>query len=103
MLLVTGEIERITDRKAGNPGNEWTEHTLVVRDWGQTLYVTASRELVESGLPKVGEKVALDVSVRAYVNREQKAGHGFTAFRRNAEAEAQLFGDSKAAPLRAAQ
>lgn len=100
MLLVTGEIERITERQAGNAGNQWTEHTLVVRDWGQTLYVTAAREMVEAGLPDVGARVALDVSVRAYVGREGKAGHGFTAFRRNAEAEGKLFGS---AALRAAQ
>lgn len=100
MLLITGTVDRIQEREAGQPGNTWIEKTLVVRDWGQTLYVTAARELVEAGLPQPGDQVALDCSVRAYVNREGKAGHGFSAFRRNSEAEGRLF--TATAPLRAA-
>lgn len=94
-LLVTGEIERVTERQAGNAEYQWTEHTLIVRDWGQTLYVTAGRELAESSdMPKQGDRVALEVSVRSYLNREGKAGHGFTAHRRNAEIEGRLYGPS---------
>lgn len=93
MLLVTGQIERVTSRKAGrSDGEQWDEFTLVVRDWGQTLYVVAGRELVESSaMPSEGDQVALEVSVRSYVNREGKPGHGYTGHRRNAEAESRLY------------
>lgn len=92
MLLITGEVERVTEREAGQPGNTWIERTLVVRDWGQTLYVTVGRELADVGVPEVGERVALDVSVRTYVSKKTgEAGHSFTAFRRNAEVESRLF------------
>jgi hypothetical protein len=103
MLLVTGKIERVQTRQAGREPETWTEHTLVVRDWGQTLYVTAAKDFVESGLPNEGEMVALDVSVRSYLGRDNKPGHGYTAFRRNSEAESALFGSEQAKPLRAAQ
>lgn len=100
-LLITGEVERITEREAGVPGNTWVERTLVLKDWGQTLYVTAGRELSESGLPAVGDKVALEASVRAYVKKGQtEAGFGFTGHRRNAEAEKALYGNT--APARVA-
>ena len=100
MLLITGKVESIQEREAGTPGNTWIERTIVVRDWGHTLYVTAGRELVDSGLPAEGDSVALEVAVRPYVNkRTNEPGHGFTAFRRNADAESKLFG---AAGLRAA-
>jgi hypothetical protein len=92
MLLVTGQVEDVREREAGKPGNTWIEHTLVVKDWGQTLYVTCVADFVKAGLPQKGENVALDVAVRAYVGRDEKPGHGYSAFRRNTEAEAKLFG-----------
>lgn len=95
-LLVTGEVDRIQEREAGLPGNTWIEKTIVVRDWGQTLFVTVGRQMDEDGaVPSVGERVALDVSVRSYVSKKTgEAGHGYTAHRRNSEAEAVLFGSS---------
>jgi hypothetical protein len=94
MLLITGEIERVTTREAGNPGNTWTETTLVVRDWGQTLYATVGKDF--GPVPVEGDRVALEVSVRSYVSRKRagEAGHGYTAHRRNSEAEAALFRSS---------
>ena len=98
MLLITGEIERVTTRKAGRPGEQWDEQTLIVRDWGETLYVTVGRTMEEShAVPQAGDRVALECSVRAYVRRENgnltgQAGFGYTAHRRNAEAEKALYG-----------
>jgi len=99
MLLITGEVERVQTREAGLPGNTWTETTLVVRDWGQTLYATITRDF--GPLPEPGTRVALDVAVRPYVRKDGTAGHGYTAFRRNGDAEAALFGAAEK-PLRAA-
>lgn len=90
MLLITGEVDRITTRKAGTPGREWDEQTIVVQDWGVTLYCTVARDFGDLPLP--GEKVALVVSVRAYVRKDGQAGHGFTALRRNVDAESSIFG-----------
>jgi len=92
MLCVTGRVESVRTREAGNAGNTWTEHTLVVRDWGQTLYVVAGRELVEAGLPAAGEDVVLEVSVRPYLSRKTgEAGAGYTAHRRSPDLEAKVY------------
>lgn len=91
-LLVTGEIEHIIDRPVSFDGKSWTEHTLVVKDWGATLYLVASREMNEAGLPDPGSKVALEAGVRAYNRKDGGAGYGLTAIRRNAEAEKALYG-----------
>ena len=80
-LVVTGTVSRINEREAGNPGNTWMEHTLVVEDWGQTQFVTAGRELTEAGLPQPGQIVALVCAVRAYVGRTGEAKAGLTALR----------------------
>lgn len=101
MLLITGQVEAIREREAGNPGNTWIESTIIVKDWGQTLYVTAVEDFVKAGLPREGEMVALDVAVRPYVRKDGQAGHGYSAFRRNAEAESKLF--AAATKLAAAQ
>jgi hypothetical protein len=102
MLLVTGVCDRIQEREAGRAPDTWIEKTIVVRDWGQTLYCTVARDFGE--LPESGESVALDVSVKSYVSKKDPttAGHQYTAFRRNPEAESALF-TGAAAPLRAAQ
>lgn len=105
MLVVTGQVERVQERTAGNPERgTWVEQTLVIRDWGQTLYVTASQDFVSAGLPSSGDWVAIDVAVDAYVNTKTgKAGHSFKGFRRNLEVEGKLYGEgSQATQLRAA-
>lgn len=100
-MLVTGKVERVTQRDAGNPGNTWVEHTIVVADWGRTLFVTASKALIESGLPEEGEMVALDVFARGFVNKKGEAGVGFTGTARNAEAEAALYAAERVSGVRA--
>lgn len=97
MLLVTGECDGVITREAGNPGNTWVETTIVVRDWGQTLYVTMGRNF-KGDTPAEGERLALNVSVRTYVKKTNgEAGHGYVAHGRNAEAESALFGRLTAA------
>jgi hypothetical protein len=93
--IVTGILTDVREREAGNPGNTWTERTLVVADFGVTYYLVVGRDF--GTLPAKGDNVAIDVSVRPYVRRDGSAGHGLQAIRRNTEAEAGLFGLASAA------
>lgn len=83
-LVVTGTVSRINEREAGPQGNTWVERTLVVEDWGQTQYVTASRELA-GALPEAGETVALVCAVRTYKAKDGEPRFGLTGLRRHAE------------------
>lgn len=94
-LLVTGQLDRITEREAGNAGNTWTERTLVVQDWGQTVYLTVARDF--GPLPAPGDSLAVNVSLRPFVRKDGNAGVGYTALSRNTEAELAL-GFRKPAP-----
>lgn len=93
-LIVTGQLDRITERTAGTPGREWTEQTLVIQDWGQTVFCTVSRDF--GALPAPGERIAVNVVVRPFVRKDGNAGHGYTALGRNAEAEEALYGSRAA-------
>ena len=93
-LVVIGKVSRINEREAGNAGSTWIERTLVVEDWGQTQFVTVGKELEDSGVPQVGEDVALVCAVRAYPTSNGNnvkefsgvrvgANYGLTALRRH--------------------
>ncbi len=84
-LVLTGQLARVQEREAGTPGNTWTEQTLVVQDWGQTVYATVARDFGD--LPKVGESVVLAVIPRAYVRKDGTAGCGYTALHQTALAD----------------
>jgi hypothetical protein len=90
MLLVTGILDRVTEREAGRPGETWIERQLVIRDWGTTQYVKiGSRDFGPD--PSPGDLIAVEVSVDAYVSKKDgRAGFSLTGWRRNAETEAAL-------------
>jgi hypothetical protein len=91
MQLIIGKLARIQTREAGNPGNTWTETTLVIQDFGVTHYATVARDF--GPLPAEGEEVAVSVGVRAYVKKsDNSAGFGLTAFRRETQIESALNG-----------
>lgn len=79
-LSVSGRVSRIIDRDVNNVSNPFVERTYVIEDWGQTLYAVRARNF-EGGEPSEGDTVTLGVSVRAYVNKDGKAGYGLTAHR----------------------
>lgn len=85
-LVLAGQLTRVQERQAGTPGNTWTEQTLVVQDWGQTIYATVGRDFGE--LPKVGSPVVLAVAVRPYVRgKDGTPGVGYTALHETALAD----------------
>lgn len=83
-LVVSGTVSRINEREVNGASGSWMERTLVIEDWGQTQFVTASREL-SNDLPAQGETVALVVAVRTYVGKDQSARFGLTGLRRHDE------------------
>lgn len=95
-LLITGEVDRLTERTAGSPGNQWTEHTAVVVTRGATYYVVLGGDLLDEhskqpvGLAP-GDRVVLEVGVRGYVRKTGDVGVGYTGYRRNSEAEKALY------------
>ena len=108
-LLITGEVERITERQAGSPGNQWTEYQAEIKDWGATRYVTLQGDLLvkdsqgnATGYTGIapGDKVAIEVAVKPYARKgnANDLGHSLTGFRRSPEVEKGLFGS----PVRAA-
>jgi hypothetical protein len=84
MLVITGTLERIAERKAGprdDPSKQWDEQELVIADYGVTHYAKVGRDF--GALPERGESVAVAVSEQPYYSqRSGRPGVGFTALHR---------------------
>lgn len=94
-LLVAGEVERVSERPVTfGDGTSFIEQTIIIKDWGSTLFCTVGRNF-EGAVPAARERIVLEVVQRPYVRKNSnppEAGVALTAVRRNTEAEGQLFG-----------
>lgn len=91
--IATGKALDVEEYSRENPknGNKWVETVIRLFD-GRTVQLVrvASVDKFRGALPRENEAVALEVGVRAYVDKSGNPGYQLTAFGRNAEVEAAL-------------
>lgn len=87
-LMLSGRVSRVTTRDVTNTSQPFVETTYVVEDWGQTFYVTRTKNCAGES-PEEGVMAEFDVYVRAYVKKTGEAGFGLqcTAVRPSSNVE----------------
>jgi len=95
-MLVVGELRDVAERVAGREPDTWVErvaYVLAGRVVTQVVIAQGKNFTFRGDVPttaEVGQRVALEVGVRAYATKDGGARYALTAFGRSAEVESAL-------------